>query len=199
MSQIDAKLVKQLRDETGAKMMKCKEALEACGGDVEKAKDWLRKKNEGDAGKKAGRQTSEGLIQSYIHAGGKIGVMVEVLCETDFVARNEEFQQFVKDICLHIAASAPIAIKREDIPTDIIDKEREIYKEQITGKPENVVEKIVQGKVDKWYSERCLLEQPFVKDDKLTVGDMIKQKIAKIGENLVISRFARWELGEVSA
>lgn len=199
MAQIDAKLVKQLRDETGAKMMKCKEALEANDGDMEKAKDWLRKKNEGDAGKKAGRQTSEGIISSYIHAGGKIGVMVEVLCETDFVARNEDFQQTVKDICLHIAASAPIAISRDQIPAEQVAKEKEIFAEQVTGKPENVVEKIVQGKLDKWFAERCLLEQPFVKDDKMTVGDLIKQKIAKIGENLVIARFARWELGETSA
>ena len=195
MADITAKMVAELRDATGAKMMTCKKALTETDGDFEKAKEWLRKKNEVDAGKKADRSTAEGAIGTYIHAGGKIAAMVELSCETDFVARNDEFQQMLKDICMHVAAASPRYLSRDEVPAADIEKEKEIAREQVKGKPENVVEKIVSGKVDKWLGEICLLEQPFVKDDKLTIEGLVKQKIAKLGENMSVARFARWELG----
>ncbi|MGE0430719.1 MAG: translation elongation factor Ts [Planctomycetota bacterium] len=195
MPEISAKMVAELRDATGAKMMTCKKALQESDGDMEKAKDWLRKKGEADASKKADRTTAEGAIGTYIHAGGKIGVMVELACETDFVARNEEFQQMLKDICMHIAAANPRFLNRTEVPEAEIEKEKEIAREQIKGKPANVVDKIVTGKIDKWLGEICLLEQPFVKDDKLTIEGLVKQKISKLGENMSVARFARWELG----
>lgn len=194
MVEVAAKQVVELRKLTGARVNRCKEALEASGGDIEHAQEWLRKKGESDAGKKSDRDTAEGCIHSYIH-GGRIGVMVEVRCETDFVARNEEFQHFLKDICMHIAAAAPRYLSREDFPKEEAEKEREIFRTQVSGKPANIVEKIVEGKLTKVYEASCLLEQPFVKDDKMLVGDLVKQKIAKVGENIRITRFVRWELG----
>ncbi|MCD4656067.1 MAG: translation elongation factor Ts [Planctomycetes bacterium] len=192
--QIPAKLVKELRDITGAKMMDCKRALQEANGDVSKAQDILRKKGQADAKKRSGKSTKQGVISNYIH-GNKIGVMAEMNCETDFVARNEEFHETLRDICMHIAASNPGFISRDEVPEEIIEKEKDVYKAQIKNKPENVVEKIVEGKVNSFFKDNCLLEQPFVKNDKLTVGEVITQLNAKIGENIIFSRFVRWELG----
>mgnify|MGYP006275221491 CR=1 FL=1 len=199
MATITADMVKQLRDATGAKMMDCKKALTENDGDVEKAKEWLRKKQLVSAGKKADRSTSEGAVGSYIHMGGKIGVMVEMLCETDFVSRNEEFQTLLRDICMHVAAANPLYLDESEVPDEVKDKEREIAREQAKGKPESAIEKIVEGKLGKYYEQHCLLDQKFVKDDKMTVGQVVKQKIGKLGENMRITRFVRWELGETSA
>ena len=196
---ITAEMVKNLREKTGAGMMDCKKALTEAEGDFDKAVELLRKKGLAAAEKKAGRQASEGVIASYIHMD-KIGVLVEVNCETDFVARTDDFKQFVKDIAMHIAASSPRYVKREDIPEEIINKEKEIYKEQIKGKPEHVIDKIVEGKLEKFYSEVCLLDQVFVKDpeQKKTIKDLLTELIAKLGENIVIRRFVRFQLGEES-
>ena len=200
MAVVDAALVKQLREKTGAGMMDCKQALARHGGDLEKAAEWLRGKGAAVAAKKADRTASEGLIGSYVHAGGKIGVMVEVNCETDFVARNPEFQAFVKDLAMHIAGSAPPPryVGREAIPADLIAKAREQYTAEATqsGKPEKVVAQIVDGRVEKFCAEIALLEQPFIKDPSLTVGALLTEKIAKIGERLVVRRFVRYHLGE---
>ena len=195
---ISAAQVKELRELTGAGMMDCKRALEECDGDQEKAIEYLRKKGLQKVEKKAGRQTSEGIIQAYIHPGSRLGVLVEINCETDFVARTEEFQLFAKDIAMHIAASKPIAIDREGIPQDVIDKEMEIYRAQMKeqGKPDHIIDKIAQGKLEKFYQEVCLLEQNFVKDPDKTVKDLLTEKIAKLGENMIIKRFVRYELGE---
>jgi len=197
MVDISAALVKELREKTGAGIMDAKKALTETNGDVNKAVELLRQKGMASAEKKMGRIAAEGLIGSYIH-NGKIGVMVEVNCETDFVARNEEFQQLVKDICLHIASSAPEFVSREEIPAEIIEEERRIEagKEDLKGKPENIIEKIVTGRVDKLMAEKCLLEQPFVKDPSIKIEDMVKEKIAKIGEKITIRRFTRYVLGE---
>ncbi|RMG68530.1 MAG: translation elongation factor Ts [Nitrospirae bacterium] len=196
---ITAEMVKNLREKTGAGMMDCKKALTEAGGDFDKAVELLRKKGLAAAEKKAGRQASEGVIASYIHMD-KIGVMVEVNCETDFVARTDDFKQFVKDIAMHIAAASPRYLKREDIPEEVINKEKEIYKEQIKNKPEHVIEKIVEGKLEKFYSDVCLLDQVFVKDPegKKKVKDLLTEMIAKLGENIVIRRFVRYQLGEES-
>jgi len=191
---IPAKLVKELRDITGAKMMDCKRALVEANGDVSKAQEVLRKKGQADAKKRSGKSVKQGVINSYIH-GNRIGVMAEMNCETDFVARNEDFRETLKDICMHIAASNPTYISRDQVPADIIEKEKEVYRAQIKNKPENVVEKIVEGKLVNFFKDICLLEQPFVKNDKFTVGEIITQLNAKIGENIVFSRFMRWELG----
>ncbi len=198
MSSISADQVKELRTRTGAGIMDCKKALAESHGDLEGAIDYLRKKGLSAAAKRSGRITSEGLVSSYIHAGGKIGVLVEVNCETDFVARNEEFQRLVKDIAMHIAAARPFYLQREDIPQNILDRERDIFREQAlgSGKPEKVVDKIIEGRLDKYFSEVCLIEQPFVKDTDITVKDLITRSIAKIGENIQIRRFTRYELGE---
>lgn len=198
MSSISADQVKELRIRTGAGIMDCKKALAESKGDLEGAIDYLRKKGLSAAAKKSGRVTSEGLVSSYIHAGGKIGVLVEVNCETDFVARNEEFQRLVRDIAMHIAAARPSCLQREDVPQDILDRERDIFREQAlaSGKPEKVVDKIIEGRLEKYFGEVCLMEQPFVKDTDITVKDLINQSIAKIGENILIRRFARYELGE---
>jgi elongation factor Ts len=200
MAVVDAALVKQLREKTGAGMMDCKQALAQHGGDLEKAAEWLRGKGAAVAAKKADRMASEGLIGSYVHAGGKIGVMVEVNCETDFVARNPEFQAFVKDLAMHIAGSAPPPryVGREAIPADLIAKAREQYTAEAkqSGKPEKVVAQIVDGRVEKFCAEIALLEQPFIKDPSLTVGALLTEKIAKIGERLVVRRFVRYRLGE---
>ena len=196
MTEITAALVKKLRDKTGLGMMNCKEALSATGGDMEKAIEYLRKKGLDVASKRVGRKTGEGLIGSYIHVNGKIGVMVEVSCETDFVARGEDFKGLVKNLCMHIAASDPIAVSPEDVRPEVVEKEKEIYRAQTKNKPPEVIEKIVQGKLKKFYSERCLLEQPYVKNPDQTVGDLVKEIIAKLGENITIRRFVRYELGE---
>tara|TARA_Y100001980_G_C14553364_1_gene338586 strand:- start:1619 stop:2251 length:633 start_codon:yes stop_codon:yes gene_type:complete len=195
---ISAKSVKELRDATGAGMMDCKKALSETNGDVSKALEHLRKAGIAKAEKKSGRSTKEGLIDFYIHQGGKLGVLVEINCETDFVARTEQFKSFTKDIAMHIAASNPLSIKREDIPSDIIEKEKEIFAEltRKEGKPENIVDKIVKGRLDKFFSENSLLEQSYVKDPEKTVQDILTDIIAKLGENISIQRFKRFQLGE---
>ena len=193
---IDPKVVKQLREKTNAGMMDCKRALEEAGGDLTKAETILRTKGIASAGKKASRVTKEGIVASYIHLQGKVGVLVEVNCETDFVAKNENFRGFVKDITLHIAAAHPLYVGREDVPATLVEAEREIYKAQVKGKPANVVEKIVDGKLDKFYSTVCLLEQGFIKNPDVTIKDLLSSKIAELGENIVIRRFTRYLVGE---
>ncbi|PYK09367.1 MAG: translation elongation factor Ts [Verrucomicrobia bacterium] len=195
-TEINPQLVKQLREKTNAGMMDCKRALVDSGGDLEKAEAILRTKGVAAAGRKAVRVTKEGIVASYIHLQGKVGVLVEVNCETDFVARNEIFREFVKDITLHIAAAHPLYVSRADVPSNLIEAEREIYKAQAKGKPENVVEKIVEGKLDKFFSTVCLLEQGFIKNPDQTIGDLVKAKIAELGENIVIRRFVRYLVGE---
>ena len=194
--EISAKVVMALREKTNAGMMDCKKALAEAGGDIEKAETILRKKGITKAGSKGDRQTKEGIISSYIHMAGRIGVLIEVNCETDFVARNEIFQAFVRDISLHIAAANPKFIRREEIPEDLIAKEKEIAAEQIKDKPAAIVEKIVQGKIDKIFAEQCLLEQAFIKNPDITISDFVKSKIAELGENLVVRRFVRYAVGE---
>ena len=194
--EIDPQLVKQLREKTNAGMMDCKRALAESGGDLAKAETLLRTKGIASAGKKAARATKEGIVASYIHLQGKVGVLVEVNCETDFVAKNENFREFVKDITLHIAAAHPLYVNREDVPQNTVDAERSIYEAQVKGKPENVVEKIVAGKLDKFYSTVCLLEQGFIKNPDQTVKELVATKIAALGENLVIRRFTRYLVGE---
>jgi elongation factor Ts len=196
MAEITAKLVQTLREKTNAGMMECKAALKEADGDLEKAETILRKKGITKAEKKADRQTKEGIVASYIHMAGRIGVLIEVNCETDFVAKNENFQSFVRDVSLHIAASSPKYIQREDVPEALIAKEREIAAEQVKGKPAEIVEKIVGGKIDKIFAEQCLLDQAFIKNPDLTVRDLLKSKIAELGENLVIRRFVRYAVGE---
>ncbi len=198
MAEISAKMVQELRERTGAGMMDCKKALAETGGDAAKAEDVLRKKGLSAAAKKAGRVASEGAVASYIHMGGKIGVLVEVNCETDFVARTEGFQSLVKDLAMQIAAAAPQYVRREEVPADVVQKELEIGRAQAKEqkKPDAIVEKIATGKMEKFYQEVCLLEQPFVKDDKKTVKDMVAEAVAKIGENIQVRRFARYVLGE---
>lgn len=193
---IDPKVVKQLREKTNAGMMDCKRALEEAGGDLAKAETILRTKGIASASKKASRATKEGIVASYIHLQGKVGVLVEVNCETDFVAKNENFRIFVKDITLHIAAAHPLYVSREDVPGKLVEAEREIYKAQVKGKPANVVEKIVDGKLDKFYSTVCLLEQGFIKNPDITIKDLLSAKIAELGENIVIRRFTRYLVGE---
>ena len=195
---ISTSLVKELREKTGVGIMDCKTALEECDGDIDKAIDYLRKKGIATAKKRGGRTTSQGQVQSYIHAGGKIGVLVEANCETDFTGRTEDFTNFVKDIAMQIAATNPIAIDRERVPNDILEKEKEIYAIQAkeSGKPDKVIEKIVEGKIKKFFSEVCLLEQPFVKNPDMTVQDLVNEVMAKTGENIVLRRFARFQLGE---
>lgn len=196
MAQITAELVKTLREKTNVGMMECKTALTEAGGDLEKAETILRKKGIAKADKKADRQTKEGIIASYIHLAGRVGVLIEVNCETDFVAKNENFRDFVKDVTLHIAASNPRFLQREDVPADFLAKEREIAAEQVKGKPANIVDKIVDGKLEKVFAENCLLEQAFIKNPDVTVRDLLKSKIAELGENLVIRRFVRYAVGE---
>jgi len=197
---IPAKDVAALRQRTGAGMMDCKNALAECGGDMDKAVDLLRKKGIAKADKRAGRGVTEGLIGSYVHFNGKVGVLVEVNCETDFVARTEDFQQLVRDLALHIASTdpPPIGVRIEDVPADLLAREQEIYRAQAaeSGKPEKIWDKMVEGKIRKFYEERVLLEQPFVKDDKQKVGEVIKAVSGKVGENIVVRRFARFRLGE---
>ena len=196
---IDPKSVKALRDKTGAGMMDCKQALGEAQGNEAEAEKILRKKGIAVAGKKAGRSANEGCIASYIHHGSKLGVLVEVNCETDFVARNEGFREFVKDVAQQIAAANPRYVRREDVPAEVIAAETEIYKAQVQDKPAPAVEKIVAGKLDKFYSTVCLLEQPFVKNGEVTIQEQLTGKIAQLGENIVIRRFVRWQLGEDDA
>ena len=193
---INAKMVNALRNRTGAGMMDCKKALIEANGDEEKAVEILRKHGSALADKKAARTASQGLIAAYVHSNNKVGVLIEVACESDFVAKNEDFKAFVKDLCMHIAAAAPICISKEDVPADIIAKEREIAMAQLEGdkKPEAIKEKIVNGKIDKFVSGVALLEQPFVKDDSMTIGDLIKSKIATIGEKIEVKRFTRYQI-----
>jgi elongation factor Ts len=194
---VTADKVKELREKTNAGMMDCKKALAESGGDMEKAIDILRQKGLATAAKKAGRSASQGLIDSYIHMD-KLGVLVEVNCETDFVAKTDDFKGLVKDIAMHIAAANPMYVSREDVPQNVIEREREIYRAQVTNKPPQVVEKIIEGKLEKFFSDTCLLEQVFIKDPegKKKVKDLITEKIAKLGENIVLRRFARFQLGE---
>jgi elongation factor Ts len=194
--EIGPQLVKQLREKTSAGFMDCKRALAESGGDLEKAEAILRMKGIAGATKKASRATKEGIVASYIHLQGKVGVLVEVNCETDFVARNENFREFVKDITLHIAAAHPLYVGRADVPGNLMEAEREIYKAQVKGKPENVMNKIVEGKLDKFFSTVCLLEQAFIKNPDQTIEDLAKSKIAELGENIVIRRFTRYLVGE---
>ncbi len=196
--EVSASMVKDLREKTGAGMMDCKKALAETGGDFQKAVDYLRQKGLATAAKRAGRIASEGRIGSYIHAGGKIGVMVEVNCETDFVAKTDDFQVFAKDIAMHIAASSPLYIRREDVSPEVVLREKEIYQAQARDakKPEKIIDKIVDGKLEKFYGEVCLLEQPFVKDPDITVQDLLNGLIGKLGEKVEIRRFTRFQVGE---
>ncbi len=191
----DNNLIKDLREQTGAGIMDVKEALEEAGNDKDKAIEILRKKGLAKQAKKADRTANEGLVESYIHAGGRIGVLLEVNCETDFVARTDDFKNLVKEIALHIAASNPLYISKEDVPAEVIEKEKEIYKEQFAGKPDDVIEKMLEGKVAKYYEEVCLLEQPFVRDGEKTIGGLLGEATGKMGENIQIRRFARFMLG----
>ncbi|NLL18264.1 MAG: translation elongation factor Ts [Clostridia bacterium] len=198
MSMITAAMVKELRERTEAGMMDCKRALQETNGDMEAAVAYLREKGLAAAAKKAGRLASEGLVESYIHGMGRIGVLVEVNCETDFVAKTDKFKELCHDIAMHIAASRPEYVSREEVPAEVIDQERSILKAQALneGKPEKIVEKMVEGRIEKYYKEVCLLEQPFVKDPDITVRDLVTQAIATIGENISVRRFVRFELGE---
>jgi len=198
MANVTADMVKELRARTSAGMMDCKKALQECGGNMDAAIQWLRQKGLAMAAKRAGRSTSEGVIQSYIHTGNKLGVMVEVDCETDFVAKTERFIEFARDIAIHIAATNPVCIRREDLPREVLEKERKLYETQAKeqGKPEKIIDKIVQGRLEKFYKEVCLLEQPFVKDPDKSIQDLLNELIASIGENISIRRFVRFQVGQ---
>jgi elongation factor Ts len=201
MADIPAQLVKQLRDRTGAGMMECRKALVAENGDIEKAEVYLRKQGIASASKKASRATRQGVVGTYIHPGAQLGVMVEVNCESDFVARTDDFQQLVKDIAMQIAAADPQFIRKEDVTDEALNKEKEIYRERARneGKPEKMLDKIVEGRMAKYYEEVALLEQPFIKDNTMTIGQLISTKIAKLGENITIARFTRYKVGETAA
>ena len=196
MSEVNPQLVKTLREKTNAGMMDCKRALEEANGDFEKAETILRTKGMASAAKRATRATKEGIVAAYIHLQGKVGVLVEVNCETDFVAKNENFREFVKDITLHIAAANPVCVGREQVPAAQIEREKEIYRGQVKGKPANITEKIVEGKLEKFYSTVCLLDQAFIKNPDITIQDLVKSKISELGENIVIRRFTRYMVGE---
>ncbi len=198
MTTISADMVKTLREKTGAGIMDCKSSLAECDGDMDKALEHLRKKGLATAQKRAGRAMSEGTIQSYIHMGGKLGVMVEVNCETDFVAKTDDFQEFARNIAMHIAATNPMGITEEDVPADVINKEMDIYRAQAkeAGKPDNIIDKIAEGKLGKFYKENCLMSQAYVRDPDKTIADFLNEVIAKTGENIVVRRFARYQLGE---
>ena len=195
---VTSQMVKELRDKTNAGMMDCKKALNETGGDMEKAVDLLRQKGLAVAQKRAGRATSEGVVQTYIHAGGKLGVMVEVNCETDFVAKTDAFLDFAKDIAMHVAAINPVSISREEVPAELAEREKAIYTQQAidSGKPANIAEKIVVGRMDKFFAENCLLEQKFVKNPDISVQDLLNELVAKMGENISIKRFVRFQVGE---
>ncbi|MEW6671463.1 MAG: translation elongation factor Ts [Thermodesulfobacteriota bacterium] len=198
MAEISATMVKQLREKTGAGIMDCKEALASCAGDIDNAVDFLRKKGLATAQKRAGRAMMEGTIQPYIHLGGKLGVLVEVNCETDFVAKTEDFKELAKNIAMHIAATNPVSVSQEDVPEEILNKEKEIYRAQALqmGKPEKMIDKIVEGKLQKFFKESCLLSQAYVRNPDITVTDLLNESIAKIGENITIKRFVRFQVGE---
>ncbi len=198
MATISAAMVKQLREKAGAGIMDCKEALAKCDGDISKSIDFLRKKGLATASKRSGRVMSEGVIKSYIHTGSKLGVLVEINCETDFVAKNDDFLEFAKNIAMHIAATNPVGIRPEDVPEEIINKEKEIYRAQAieTGKPEKIVDKIAEGKLQKFYKDNCLMSQAYVRDPNVTIEDLLNGLIAKIGENITIKRFVRFQAGE---
>jgi elongation factor Ts len=200
MTTISAELVKSLREKTGAGMMECKKALTESSGEFEKAVDLLRQKGLASAVKKAGRTASEGLIEAYIHMG-KLGTMIEVNCETDFVAKTDDFKELAKDIAMHIAAATPLYLTREDVPQEVLEREKEIYKAQVAGKPAQIVEKIIEGKLEKFFSDTCLVDQIFIKDpdQKKKIKDLVTEKIAKLGENIIIRRFARFQLGDIAA
>ncbi|GAB6888069.1 translation elongation factor Ts [Desulfothermus okinawensis JCM 13304] len=195
---ITAKMVKELREKTGAGMMDCKKALQESGGDEEKALAWLREKGISKAQKRAGKTASEGMIGSYIHMNGKIGVLVEINCETDFVAKSDKFQEFAKNVAMQIAASNPLYVSSEDVPEDVLEKEKQIYTNQAKeeGKPENIIPRIVEGKLKKFYKEVCLLEQPYIRDDSLSIQDLLNELVSVLGEKIVIRRFVRFEVGE---
>ena len=195
-TEINPQIVKQLRDKTNAGMMDCKRALTETGGDLEKAEELLRKKGIANADKRSARAAKEGVIASYIHMQGKVGVLVEINCETDFVAKNESFRNLVKDITLHIAAANPLFLTREQASPEKIEKERDIYRAQVEGKPANIIEKIVDGKIDKYFSTVCLMDQAFIKNPDQTIADLVKSKITELGENIVIRRFTRYMVGE---
>ncbi|MBW2572206.1 MAG: translation elongation factor Ts [Deltaproteobacteria bacterium] len=199
MSTISATMVKELREKTGAGIMDCKGALAECDGDMSKAVDFLRKKGLATAAKRAGRSMTEGIIESYIHMDNKLGVLVEVNCETDFVAKNDDFKEFAKNIAMHIAATNPVGIRPEDVPEETINREKEIYRGQVLemGKPEKIADKIVEGKMQKYFKESCLMNQVYVRDPDITVEDLLNEMIAKIGENISIKRFARFRIGEL--
>ncbi len=194
----NATLVKQLREKTGAGILDCQKALQESGDEMDKAIDYLRQKGLAAAEKRSGRETNQGVIGAYIHSGNRIGVLIEVNCETDFVARNDEFQALVKDLSLQVAAASPTFVKRDDVPPDLIDKEKAIYQAQAKemGKPEAAWAKIVEGKLEKFYEDNCLLEQAFIKETSITIKDLVAQKIAKIGENITVRRFTRYQLGQ---
>jgi elongation factor Ts len=198
MSAITAAMVKQLREKTGSGMMDCKKALAENDGDMDKAIDFLRKKGLATAAKRAGRATTEGVVQPYVHTGGKLGVMVEINCETDFVAKSDDFQEFAKNVAMHIAATNPIGITPEDVPAETLAREKAIYVDQAkqTGKPDNVIEKIVEGKMNKFLKENCLMQQAYVRDPDITIADLLNELIAKIGENISVKRFVRFQIGE---
>ena len=198
MVEINAKMVKELRDRTGSGMMDCKNTLVEAEGDVEKAIELLRKKGLAKAAKRSGRTTSEGVIYSYIHAGSKLGVLLEINCESDFVAKTDSFLEFAKNVAMHIAASNPIGIREEDVSSDLIEKERDVYKALALkeGKPENIIDKIVDGKVQKYYKDVCLMKQQYIKDPKKTIADLLNEAVAIIGENIQIRRFSRFQIGE---
>ena len=200
MAEISAALVKQLRERTGAGMMECKKALQATSGSLEEGETWLRKQGIASAGKKAGRATKQGLVSTYIHTGGQLGVMIEINCESDFVARTDDFQELVHDIAMHIAATDPRFLRKEDVTQEVMDKERDIQRARALneGKPPAVVDKMIEGRMNKFYEEICLLEQPFVKDPTVTVGQLVKTKIAKLGENISVARFVRFKVGETA-
>lgn len=198
MATISATMVKELREKTGVGMMDCKEALTQSDGDMQKAVEYLRKKGLATAAKRAGRTLSEGIIQTYVHTGAKLGVMVEINCETDFVAKSDDFSQFSKNIAMQIAASNPVSINEDGVPKELVEKEMEIYREQVRamGKPENMIDKIAQGKLTKFYKENCLMHQVYVKDPTITIQDLLNELIARIGENITIKRFIRFQVGE---
>jgi elongation factor Ts len=201
MAEISAALVKQLRERTGAGMMECKKALTATNGSIEEGETWLRKQGIASAGKKAGRATKQGLVSTYIHAGGQLGVMVEINCESDFVARTDDFKELAHDVAMHVAATDPRFIRKEDVSQDVMDKERDIQRARALneGKPPAVVDKMIEGRMAKFYEEICLLEQPFVKEPTISVGQLVKTKIAKLGENISVARFVRFKVGESAA
>jgi len=201
MAVVTAAMVKQLRDETGAGMMDCKRALSETDADVEKAKDWLRAKGLSRAADKAGRATNEGIVHAYIHSSGgisKVGALVELDCESDFVAKTDDFKHLAHAVAQHVVAMAPRYVRREEVPPAEVEREKNVYREQVKGKPDNIVEKILEGKLNDFYSKICLLEQPWVKDDKKKVGDLVNEAVGKLGENITVARFARFGVGEIA-